>query len=61
MGLLGKLFDNGGLRDEGGEDGDGKVVRPRFDIDLDSGVVRMPTLPGKQRTADQDTDSEPNG
>lgn len=56
MGLLGKLFDNGGLRDESGEDGDGKVVRPRFDIDLDSGVVRMPTLPGKRPAADQDAD-----
>jgi hypothetical protein len=43
MGMLGKLFDDGkSLRDESDEDGEGKVYRPRFDIDLDSGVVRMP-------------------
>lgn len=57
MGLLGKLFENGNLRDEGGEDGDGKVHRPRFDIDLDSGVVRMPTLPGKGTAADEEADT----
>jgi hypothetical protein len=44
MGMLGKLFDDGSLRDEGGEDGEGKVYRPRFDIDLDSGMVRLPNL-----------------
>lgn len=42
--MLGKLFDDGQLRDEGGEDGEGKVFRPRFDIDLDSGMVRLPNL-----------------
>jgi hypothetical protein len=58
MGLLGKLFENGDMRDESGEDGDGKVHRPRFNIDLDSGVVRMPTLPGKGPQADQEADED---
>jgi hypothetical protein len=44
MGMLGELFPGKKLGDEGGEDSDGKLHRPRFDIDLDSGVVRMPTL-----------------
>ncbi|HEY2203473.1 MAG TPA: hypothetical protein VGH99_03200 [Pseudonocardia sp.] len=44
MGMFGKLFDGARPTDEGGEDSDGKVHRPRFDIDLDGGVVRMPTL-----------------
>jgi hypothetical protein len=46
MGMLGKLFDDGRgrLRDESGEDGEGQQHRPRFDIDLDAGVVRLPTL-----------------
>ncbi|HZZ47318.1 MAG TPA: hypothetical protein VFE65_10585 [Pseudonocardia sp.] len=56
MGLLGKLFENGNLRDESGEDGEGKLYRPRFDIDLDGGVVRMPTLPGKGSAADEEAD-----
>lgn len=45
--MLGKLFNDQNLRDETGEEGEGKVHCPRFDIDLDSGVVRMPTLPTK--------------
>lgn len=47
MGMLGKLFDDGQLRDEGGEEGEGKVHHPRFNIDLDSGVVRLPGLAPK--------------
>ncbi|WP_156935430.1 hypothetical protein [Pseudonocardia spinosispora] len=52
--MLGKLFNDQNLRDESGEEGEGKLYRPRFDIDLDSGVVRMPTLPSK--AADDTTD-----
>ncbi|WP_169747908.1 hypothetical protein [Pseudonocardia acaciae] len=45
MGMLGEMFPGQKLRDESGEDGEGEQYRPpRFDIDLDSGVVRMPTL-----------------
>lgn len=44
MGVLGELFPGRKLRDESGEDGDGQEHPPRFEIDLDSGVVRMPTL-----------------
>jgi hypothetical protein len=57
MGMLGKLFGDGQLRDEGGEDGDGKQHRPRFNIDLDSGVVRMPNL-GAEPAAQDDHDPE---
>lgn len=46
MGVLGEMFPGKKLADTGDEDGEGKTHRPRFDIDLDSGVVRMPTLGG---------------
>jgi hypothetical protein len=59
MGMLGKLFDDGNLRDESGEDGAGKVHRPRFDIDLDGGVVRMPNL-ATTKPADTAVPEEPD-
>jgi hypothetical protein len=59
MGMLGKLFDDGNLRDESGEDGEGKVHRPRFDIDLDGGVVRMPNL-AAPKSADTAGPEEPD-
>jgi hypothetical protein len=46
------LFPGRKLRDEGGEDGDGQEQPPRFEIDLDSGVVRMPTLGTPKPSAD---------
>lgn len=52
MGVLGEMFPGRKLRDEGGEDGDGQEQPPRFEIDLDSGVVRMPTLGTPSRPAD---------
>jgi hypothetical protein len=57
MGMLGKLFDDGkSLRDESDQDGEGKLYRPRFDIDLDSGVVRMPNRAAQPAPAPDDTD-----
>ena len=57
MGMLGKLFDDGkSLRDESDQDGEGKLYRPRFDIDLDSGVVRMPTRVAQPDPKSDDTD-----
>lgn len=44
MGMLGELFPGRKLRDEAGEDGDGQPVREPWDIDLDSGVVRLRSL-----------------
>ncbi len=41
MGMLGELFPGRKLRDESGEDGDGQPVGEQWDIDLDSGVVRL--------------------
>ncbi len=50
--MLGEFFPGRKLRDESGEDGDGQPVREPWDIDLDSGVVRLHGLdtpePGKQ-------------
>lgn len=54
--MLGKLFNDQNLRDESGDEGEGKLYRPRFDIDLDSGVVRMPTLPSKSDATDESKD-----
>ena len=52
--MLGELFPGRKLLDEGGEDSDGKLHRPRFDIDLDKGVVRLPNLGRpKQSPADE--------
>jgi hypothetical protein len=51
MGVLGEMFPGKKLSDEGGEDSDGKLHRPRFDIDLDSGVVRLPGLAAKKPAA----------
>jgi hypothetical protein len=48
MGMLGELFPGKKLSDDGGEDSDGKLHRPRFDIDLDSGVVRLPGLAARK-------------
>jgi hypothetical protein len=56
MGMLGELFPGQKLRDEGGEDGDGEQVREPFEIDLDSGVVRLRGLgaPPAPRPDDQE-------
>ncbi|BDU00264.1 hypothetical protein [Nocardia sputorum] len=42
MGVIGELFPGKKLTHEGSEDSDGQTHAPRFDIDLDSGVVRVP-------------------
>jgi hypothetical protein len=44
MGMLGELFPGPKPADTGGEDGDGKTYRPRFEIDLDGGTVRLANL-----------------
>lgn len=38
---MGELFPGQKLGDEGGEDSDGQTHRPRVEIDLDAGVVRL--------------------
>jgi len=50
--MLGELFPGAKALDEGGEDSDGKLHRPRFDIDLDSGVVRLPRLAARPPAAE---------
>lgn len=41
MGVMGELFPGQKLADEGSEDSDGQAHRPRVEIDLDAGVVRL--------------------
>ncbi len=54
MGVIGELFPGKKLTDEGSEAGDGQAHTPRFDIDLDTGVVRVP------RAADPAVDKRPD-
>ncbi|MGW4091314.1 hypothetical protein [Nocardia sp. NPDC004750] len=42
MGVIGELFPGKKLNHEGSEDSDGQTHTRRFDIDLDTGVVRVP-------------------
>ncbi|MEU7767105.1 hypothetical protein AB0B25_18490 [Nocardia sp. NPDC049190] len=51
MGVFGELFPGQKLADEGSEDSDGQGHRPRLDLDLDSGVVRIART-GTPRCAD---------
>ncbi|MCM6772353.1 hypothetical protein NDR87_01305 [Nocardia sp. CDC159] len=41
MGFIGELFPGKKLVDEGSEDSDGQTHRPRLDLDLDAGVIRL--------------------
>jgi hypothetical protein len=56
MGVLGEMFPGKKLSDSGDEDTEGKIHRPRFDIDLDSGVVRMPAPAGPSAPRRDDAD-----
>lgn len=50
--MLGELFPGRKLQDEGGEDGEGQTHRDPWDIDLDSGVVRLrPMRPAVSKAA----------
>ncbi len=40
MGVFGELFGKK-ITDESGEDSDGQTHRPRLDLDLDGGVIRI--------------------
>ncbi|MEV6361057.1 hypothetical protein [Nocardia asteroides] len=41
MGIMGELFPSQKLRHDGSETGDGQDHRPRLDVDLDAGVIRL--------------------
>jgi hypothetical protein len=49
---MGELFPGKKLTDEGSEDSAGQKHRPRFDIDLDTGVARLPRM-DPPRAADE--------
>ena len=55
MGQLGKLFEGQKIDDDAGGDSDGKQHQPRFDIDLDGGVVRLG--PRASTPTEPDTDA----
>ncbi|GAA5150312.1 hypothetical protein GCM10023321_15410 [Pseudonocardia eucalypti] len=62
MGQLGKLFEGQKINDEAGGNSDGKQHQPRFDIDLDGGVVRLGPRPSAAaEPAGQDTDQVEDG
>jgi len=48
---MGELFGQN-LQDDGGEDSDGQTYRPRFDLDLDTGKVRLPRPVNDDSAAD---------
>jgi hypothetical protein len=50
VGVIGDMFPGQKLTDEGSEDSDGQNHRPRLDLDLDGGVVRVSPAP---RSAEQ--------
>ncbi|WP_330257704.1 hypothetical protein OG874_28985 [Nocardia sp. NBC_00565] len=52
MGVMGELFPGQKLGDEGSEDSDGQQHRPRVEIDLDAGVVRLSGI-GAPASADE--------
>lgn len=52
---MGELFPGAKLTDTGGEDSDGQKHVPRFDLDLDSGIVRVPQPP---KPAEPDTSTD---
>ncbi|WP_336082855.1 hypothetical protein [Nocardia sp. SSK8] len=41
MGIMGELFPGQKLQNEGSGDSDGQGHRPRVDLDLDAGVIRV--------------------
>ncbi|WP_225727099.1 MULTISPECIES: hypothetical protein [unclassified Nocardia] len=41
MGVIGELFPGKKLTDESGEDSNGEQHRPRVELDLDAGVIRL--------------------
>lgn len=52
VGVMGELFPGQKLGDEGSEDSDGQQHRPRVEIDLDAGVVRLSGI-GAPASADE--------
>ncbi|GAB4588890.1 hypothetical protein Ntsu_67220 [Nocardia sp. IFM 10818] len=46
VGIMGELFPGKKLTDEGSEDSSGQPHRPRLEVNLDDGVIRIaPTNP----------------
>ncbi|MBH0775463.1 hypothetical protein [Nocardia bovistercoris] len=47
MGVIGELFPGKKLTDESGQTGDGQTHRPRVELDLDAGVIRLSGPPSE--------------
>ena len=58
MGVMGELFPGQKLNDDGGSDSEGQPHRPRLDLDLDAGVVRLsgPVTPPSKDDQDGSAD-----
>ncbi|MGW5311214.1 hypothetical protein ACWEQ0_15220 [Nocardia thailandica] len=60
---MGELFPGQKLQDEGGEDSDGQTHRPRVDVDLEAGVIRVvgggPAHPDQRAVSPQESDRTP--
>ncbi len=52
MGVIGEMFPGRKLTDEDSEAGDGQTHRPRLELDLEGGVVRL-SAPARPRSAEQ--------
>jgi|GEM_PF-5919325 len=52
MGVFGEMFDKK-LTDESSEDSDGQTHRPRLELDLDGGVIRL-SVPGPAQNKTDD-------
>ncbi|MBY8856538.1 hypothetical protein K7711_08630 [Nocardia sp. CA2R105] len=52
MGVIGEMFPGRKLTDEGSEDSNGQPHRPRLELDLDGGVVRL-SAPARPRSTEQ--------
>ena len=52
MGVFGEMFPGKKLENDGSEDGGGQTHRPRVELDLDAGVIRV--SPAKPAAPPQD-------
>jgi hypothetical protein len=54
MGVIGEMFPGKKLENDDSQDGGGQMHRPRVELDLDAGVIRV--TPATHTAARQDTD-----
>ncbi len=57
MGIMGELFPGQKLADEGSGDSNGETDRPRVELDLDAGVIRV--SPSRSGAGPEETSAAP--